>query len=290
MSNDVLTDWESKGVPLQVPGTASTRIWRDGEGVPVVCLHGVPTSAYLYRKVLPELASRGLEGIALDFPGLGFADRPEDFDYSWTGLSGWLEQALDAAGIGSFHLVVHDLGGPVGFDLIRRIPQRILSLTVLNTLVNASRFSKPRMMRPFEYPVIGNLWTAQMNSPGIVPFFRWKGVMGGPTYAEIRAYGTLLTRGDGGKAFRKIMSSFETTDEFEQGILPGLSGRAFPAQVIWGIHDSELRMDRHGVDAKVALGLETDIYPVEAKHFLQEDVPAKIAERVAKLVVAGHDI
>jgi pimeloyl-ACP methyl ester carboxylesterase len=290
MSNDVLTAWESKGVPLEVPGTASTRIWREGKGPQVVCLHGVPTSAYLYRKVLPELASRGLEGIALDLPGLGFADRPEDFDYSWTGLSGWLEQALDAAGVGPFHLVVHDLGGPVGFDLVRRIPERILSLTVLNTLVNASRFSKPLVMRPFEYPVIGRLWTAQMNSPGIVPFFRWKGVMGGPTYAEIRAYGTLLTRGDGGKAFRKIMSSFETTNEFEQRILPGLRERAFPAQVVWGVHDSELRIDRHGADARAALGLETDIHPVEAKHFLQEDAFVEIADRVAGLVAAGHDI
>ncbi len=290
MSNEVLAAWESKGAPLEVPGTASTRIWREGEGPQVVCLHGVPTAAYLYRKVLPELASRGLEGIALDFPGLGFADRPPDFDYSWTGLSGWLEQALDAAGVESFHLVVHDLGGPVGFDLVRRIPERILSLTVLNTLVKASQFSKPLVMRPFEYPVLGQLWTAQMNTPGIVPFFRWKGVMGGPTYAEIRAYGTLLTRGDGGKAFRKIMAGFENTDEFERRILPGLRERAFPAQIIWGVHDSELRIDRHGADAKAALGLDTDIHPVETKHFLQEDVPAEIAERVARLVAAGHDI
>ena len=290
MSNEILAAWESKGGALEVPGTASTRIWREGEGPQVVCLHGVPSSAYLYRKVLPELASRGLEGIALDFPGLGFADRPEDFDYSWTGLSGWLEQALNAADVESFHLVVHDVGGPVGFDLVRRIPERILSLTVLNTPVNASRFSKPLVMRPFEYPVIGQLWTAQMNTPGIVPFFRWKGVMGGPTYAEIRAYGTLLARGDGGKAFRKIMSSFENTDEFEQRILPGLRERAFPAQVIWGVHDSELGIDHHGADAKTALGLETDIHPVEAKHFLQEDVPVVIAERVARLVEAGHDI
>ena len=52
---------------------------RDGEAV--VCVHGVPASAYLYRKVVPALATRGLRGIAVDLPGLGLAERPADADY-----------------------------------------------------------------------------------------------------------------------------------------------------------------------------------------------------------------
>src|SRR5918998_3052670 len=82
-----------------------------GDGEPVVCLHGVPASCFLYRKVLPELAARGLRGIAFDLPGLGLADRPQDFDYTWTGLSRWVTGALDALGLERFHLVVHDIGG-----------------------------------------------------------------------------------------------------------------------------------------------------------------------------------
>ena len=80
--NGLLQDWSAKGSHLEIPGTAATRIWRAGSGPTVVCLHGMPTSAYLYRKVLPELASRGLEGVAMDFPGLGFAERPAAFDYT----------------------------------------------------------------------------------------------------------------------------------------------------------------------------------------------------------------
>jgi pimeloyl-ACP methyl ester carboxylesterase len=255
-----------------------------------VCLHGVPTSAYLYRKILPELASRGLEGVALDFPGLGFADRPKDFDYSWTGLSAWLEQALAAANIDSFHLVVHDLGGPIGFDLVRRVPQRILSLTVLNTIVNVSRFSKPRMMRPFTVPGLGRLWVLQMNSPIIFPFFRWKGVLPGPSYAEIRAYGELLVLGDGGRAFQKIMGSFETTREFEERILAPLRDRQFPAQIIWGRHDTELTIESKGSDVKLALDLQTEIHQVEGKHFLQENCAVEIADRIALLVETGKDV
>lgn len=46
----------------------------------MVCLHGVPSSAFLYRKVLPELAAGGLRGVAFDFPGLGLAERPKEFE------------------------------------------------------------------------------------------------------------------------------------------------------------------------------------------------------------------
>jgi pimeloyl-ACP methyl ester carboxylesterase len=256
----------------------------------VVCVHGVPTSAYLYRKILPELASRGLEGVAMDFPGLGFADRPADFDYTWTGLSAWLEKALAEAKIDSFHLVVHDLGGPVGFDLVRRVPQRVLSLTVLNTLVNVSRFSKPLTMRPFTMPGLGRLWVLQMNSPIIFPFFRWKGVLSGPSYAEIRAYGELLAMGDGGRAFQKIMGGFETTREFEERILPPLGDRKFPAQIVWGKHDSELTVESMGSDVKLALNLQTEIHQVEGKHFLQENCAVEIADRIALLVKTGKDV
>ena len=287
--SDPLEQWAAAGDPLDVPGTAATRIWRQGTGPTVVCLHGVPTSAYLYRKVLRALAARGLEGVALDFPGLGFAERPVDFDYSWTGLSAWLEQALDAAGIESFHLVVHDLGGPVGFDLIRRVPDRVRSLTVLNTLVATSRFTKPLAMRPFSIPGLRRIWVRQMDSPGIYPFFRWKGVLDGPTYEEIRAYGRLLRRGDGGDAFLEIMDGFETTAEFEARIRGPLQDRDFPAQVIWGRRDAELTVDEHGADIVDALGLATSIQTVEGKHFLQEDVPEEIAERVALLVESGID-
>lgn len=273
---------------MDVPGTAGTRMWRLGDGggePPVVCLHGVPASAFLYRKVLPALADRGLEGVALDFPGLGFADRPHPgaFDYSWTGLAAWLERALIAAGIGEYHLVVHDIGGPIGFDLIRRAPGRVRSLTLLNTIVLTERFEQPWLMRPSRMPLLSPVWIRLMDSPMIWPLFRWKGSFGGSGYRELRAYGTLLRRDDGGRAFRRIMSSFENNAEFERRTLPALRGRSFPARVVWGAFDSELRIDKEGEEARAVLGLET-IHRVRGKHFPQEDAPDEIAGHVREVV------
>lgn len=195
-----------------------------------------------------------------------------------------MEKALDAAGLGEFHLVVHDVGGPVGFDLIRRIPDRISSLTVLNTITRVASFRKPMVMRPFERPVLGRMMVMRMNSPFVVPFFRWKGVNQGPGYSEIRVYGELLGRGDGGQAFLQIMRNFETTTEFEERTHGPLRNRSFPAQVVWSRDDPELQAETYGEDARAALGLERDIHLVEGKHFLQENSPIEIAERIALLV------
>jgi len=52
------------------------------------------------------------------------------------------------------------------------------------------------------------------------------------------------------------MANFETTIEFEERILKPLSERKFPAQVIWGKHDSELSVDTFGLDVKMHLILK----------------------------------
>ena len=135
MYSTTVQDWAARSRSVSVAGVA-TRVWDVGQGDPVLCIHGVPASAYLYRKVLPELAARGLRGITFDLPGLGLADRPVEFDYSWTSLSAYIEKLCEQLNLTRFHLVVHDIGGPIGFDLLRRIPARVASLTVLNTRVS----------------------------------------------------------------------------------------------------------------------------------------------------------
>ena len=281
----LIREWKERGKPLFVT-RANSHIWRQGQGESVVCMHGVPTSGFLYRKVLPELASKGLEGITFDIPGLGFADRHSDFDYSWSGLSKWYVDAINAAGIKNFHLVVHDIGGPIGFDVIRRIPDRICSLTVLNTMLHVASFHRPMVMEPFAYRGIGWLWLQSMRTPILIALMRAIGVCDTPTNEELRAYGKLLLREDGGSAFLKIMRGFECTNEYETKIINTLEKKKFPAQVIWGTQDPALKMQDYAPEICRVLGLSS-WYKVKGKHFLQEDSPREIAEKVAELAVCS---
>jgi pimeloyl-ACP methyl ester carboxylesterase len=277
----LIEKWKKQGRALEVEG-ANTVLWRIGQGETVVCIHGVPTSGFLYRKLLPDLAARGFEGVTLDLPGLGLADRPVDFDYSWSGLAAWYLKAIDAAGIGDLHLVVHDIGGPIGFDIIRRIPDRIKSLTVLNTLVDASHFRRPWVMEPYSWPIIGRLWLQSVRTPMFYMLIRmiaWRNV----SRAEAGAYALLLLGSDSGRAFLKIMRSFELTLAFEQRTKDALKARKFPAQIIWGKDDPALRMKKYAPHLLKALALEK-YEAVDGMHFVQEDSSDAIASAIERLV------
>jgi haloalkane dehalogenase len=254
---------------------------RSNSGEPVVLLHGVPTSSFLWRKVLPELEARGLGGVAFDLPGLGLADRPRDYDYSWTGLGRFAHAAVDELGLDSFHLVVHDIGGPVGFELIAAVgPERIRSLTVLDTMIEVDGFKRPWMMEPFARRGIGELWLAGATPPAWALLMRMAG--GTPNREEWTAHLDLLKREDGGRAFLRIMRGFERTRAKRDLYVGALRGLDRPAQIVWSGRDTALPLRPHAGDVMRALGPGTPLHVLpRAKHFLMEDHAAEIAESIA---------
>jgi pimeloyl-ACP methyl ester carboxylesterase len=253
------------------------------QGEPVVCVHGVPTSSYLWRKVLAALDGHGLHGVAFDLPGLGLAARPERFDYSWTGLGRWSLAALDALALDRVHLVVHDIGGPVGFELAAAAPERIRSLTVLNTMVRVDRFRRPWVMEPFARRGIGELWLRGMTHAGFRLLMRRTGIAHQAAVSddELDAHLDLLRRDDGGRAFLRIMRGFERTPAKAERYAAALRG-PYPVQVVWGAQDPFLRVGEHGEDARRAAGLPS-IHTVPARHFLQEDQAPAIAGRIREI-------
>lgn len=255
-----------------------------GYGEPVLCVHGVPSSSFLYRKVIEELAARGLRGIAFDLPGLGLADRPESFDYSWTGLGRFALAAVDALGLERFHLVVHDIGGPVGFELAAAAPERVQSLTVLNTIVAVDGFRRPWSMEPFARRGIGRLQLAVMVKPAFRALMGLQAIGDRTAVSndELDAYVDLLKRGDGGRAFLKIMRGFERTREKQELYERVLGADRYPVQVVWGADDPTLRLEKQGEAARRAAGLEA-IHELPAKHFPQEDQAPAIADQVAEI-------
>jgi haloalkane dehalogenase len=280
----VIAAHRAAGQTLEAAGVQSF-VRDEGEGEVVVCMHGVPSSSFLYRKVLPELAGRGLRGIAFDLPGLGLAARPTDFDYSWTGLGAFAIAAVGALELERFHLVVHDVGGPVGFELAAAMPERIQSLTVLNTLVDVEGFKKPASMRPFEHQRIGAMWLKGISRPAFRQLMRMQGIddVKSIPKAELNAYVGLLKREDGGKAFLQIMQNFETTAEKQALYRSTLADVPYPVQVVWGERDTALKLDTFGAAARDAAGLDT-IHRLPGKHFLQEDNAEAVAELIADLV------
>ena len=260
----------------------------EGSGEAVLCVHGVPTSSFLYRNVVRTLSWKGLRGVAIDLPGLGLADRPVDFDYSFRNFARFLARAAEELGLDKYHLVVHDIGGPIGFALAATHPDRILSLTILNTWIDVVNFRKPMPMRPFEKPVLGKLQLAALQHSTWYMLFKSMGTVNHDriTKEEIYAYVDLLKREDGGKAFLKIMRNFDQSPEFRDLCLKAVQRTPYPVQAIWGSDDPGLTFRRYGFEIMEAAELE-HLYTLKAGHLLQEERWEDISKRIVELALVS---
>jgi haloalkane dehalogenase len=258
----------------------------EGDGDPVVLMHGVPVSSFLYRKVLPLLAERGLKGVAFDLPGMGFSERPHDFDYSWTGLGRWTGAAIDALGIERCHFVLHDVGGPIGLEWALRNRDRVKTLTVLDTVLAVDGFHRFWAIALAAPPLIGRAWVVGTRPPFARWLFYWTGIAerSATPAAEVDAHFTLLRGDDGGRAYQRIVRGFELTAEKERFYLDGLRETSWPSRILWGDRDPALGEDERR-PIEEALGVEATVIP--AKHFLQEDQAPAVAGTIADLAASA---
>jgi pimeloyl-ACP methyl ester carboxylesterase len=99
-------------------------------------LHGFPSSSHMFRDLIPRLA-RHFRVVAPDLPGFGHSDAPEPgrFAYTFDALADKVEGLLARLGIARHHLYLHDYGGPVGWRLSTRHPERVLGQVVQNANV-----------------------------------------------------------------------------------------------------------------------------------------------------------
>ena len=142
-----------------------------GSGSPVLMLHGIPTSSFIWRRQIDAL-SRTHRVLAPDLLGWGLSDKPADFDYRISSYADVIDRFLDALGVSEVTLVVHDLGAAVGLQFAVRHPERVSRLVVLDTFAYMP-FSKRlpwRLLYGFLYrlPLAGRplehlLWNVGVN-------------------------------------------------------------------------------------------------------------------------------
>ncbi len=103
----------------------------DGDGPPVLLLHGCPFSSFVWRKVLPRL-STSHRCLAPDLLGLGDTETPAGADWSLPAQEAMIVGFLDALGIERASVVGHDHGGAIAQLLAAHHPERIDRLVLCN--------------------------------------------------------------------------------------------------------------------------------------------------------------
>jgi haloalkane dehalogenase len=137
-----LEDWSYRphytGLPGGPLGEVRMAHYEDGRpGAPVVlCLHGEPTWAYLYRKMMPRLAAGGAHVIAPDLVGFGRSDKPTSPEQvSYESMLNWLVDWFDQGGWNNVTLFCQDWGGLLGLRLVAARPERFARVVAANTFL-----------------------------------------------------------------------------------------------------------------------------------------------------------
>src|SRR3990167_3929533 len=89
-----------------------------GKGDPILFLHGIPTSCYLWRNIIPHLTSLG-RCIAPDLIGCGKSSKP-DIQYSILDHIKYIDQFIEKLNLKKTVLIMHGLGSVIGFDYAMR--------------------------------------------------------------------------------------------------------------------------------------------------------------------------
>jgi haloalkane dehalogenase len=115
----------------------------EGDGDPVLCFHGEPSWAYLYRKMLPPLVGAGHRVVCPDLAGFGRSDKPTERGwYTYDRHVEHVSALLAGLDLRDATVVVQDWGGPIGLRWAVENPDRVARLVILNTGLFTGRVSK----------------------------------------------------------------------------------------------------------------------------------------------------
>ena len=103
-----------------------------GQGHPIVFVHGTPTWSFLYRHLIKEL-SKSYRCIAPDHIGFGLSDKPADWAYRPEDHARNLRTLIEHLGLHDITLVVHDFGGPIGLSYAVEQQENVSRIVLFNT-------------------------------------------------------------------------------------------------------------------------------------------------------------
>jgi len=251
----------------------------EGEGAPVIFVHGEPTWSFLWRKVIPPVRDAGFRCVAPDLPGFGRSDKPSDLEwYSYDRHVAAVAALLEDLDLRGATVVVHDWGGPIGLRLAVEHPDRIERMVILDTGLFTGRQKMTEawirfhdfVERTEDVPVGMLVRGACHTDPGDEVIAAYDAPFPGAEYkAGARAFPLILpTRPDapGAEAGQRVQAALGEDER--------------PKLVLWADSDPILTLET-GRRFAAALGTEVHHVIPDASHFLQEDEGARIGGLIA---------
>jgi pimeloyl-ACP methyl ester carboxylesterase len=261
----------------------------DADRPPVVLLHGWPQHWFMWRDVIPGLASDGRRLIAPDLRGLGWSDAPKQ-GYMKQELADDVLALLTEMGVERFDLIGHDWGAYAGFLICLTAPERVAHYVGC---------SIPHLWPPQERPRLRrllNLWyQVALGSPGLGAWLMRQGRFttqvltvarshGRYTDEELAAFVDVLREPDHAHATSQYYRTF-LRHELRPLISGAMKERTLttPTHLLWGRRDRILQ-GSHATGQHERYAPNMTIEWVDATgHFLPEECPELVVQRAREL-------
>jgi 2-hydroxymuconate-semialdehyde hydrolase len=254
-----------------------------GAGVPVVFLHGFPTSGHLWGDVVAQMPA-GHRIVVADLLGYGRSDPPGARAVTLRAHAERTVGLLDALGITSACIVGHDVGGGVAQSLALDWPERVSQLALVNSVAfNGWPTRNVRIARAL-MPLVRRLpinW--------LLPIVRADLERGyhDATRAthSIDKYQRPFNSDEGRNVFLQHLAGLDAKET--QVLGTRLREVRVPTAVIWGAHDPFLALPLGRRLADAIQGATFDVIE-DSRHFTPEDSPREIAQIIGNLLQNGR--
>lgn len=249
----------------------------EGKGPILLLLHGNPTWSFLYRHIILGLKDR-FRCIAPDYPGFGLSTAQSEYGFMAAEHADVMAGFIEALDLRDISIMMQDWGGPIGFSVALRHPDRVQGLIIGNTWAwPLERFGQKMFSRIMGGPVGRTLaWCCN----GIVRFFMSKGVRNGLDKRTLNMYLLPFIDRNDRSPTHVFPYQLRAAHSFLAGIyqgLPALSNK--PALILWGQKDFAFKAPERLRFEDIFANHKTILLP-DAGHFIQEDAPDEIVRAV----------
>jgi len=253
----------------------------EGRGAPLLFLHGNPTWSFLYRGIVIRLRD-SFRCVAVDYPGFGLSDHPDRYGYTPAEHAEVVGELVDALELEDLTVMGQDWGGPIGMRVAADRAERVRSLVMGNTwywpadalhmkafsAIMSTSFVQDRILRK-------NLFVERMMPLGVEHELstevmdHYRGPLpDAASRAGVAEFPRQITRSEGWLSTLAV------------DVLDALAHR--PLLLTWGVGDFAFTtafIDRFREDF-----LDVRVRRLDAKHYIQEDAPAEIADAIRGFV------
>ena len=265
------------------------------DGEVIVLLHGIPTSSYLYRNIVTPLTQKGFRVVAPDYIGFGGSDKPDNGDvYKFENQADRTIRLLNSLKIPKAHFVVHDMGGLIAWEMMKKNSDIFQSLLILNTTAYADGFNPPSEMKMMG-GVMGSVMSSMMENSLTGPFLMEKFL------SDYMVHSERLSKDDidqfwwpahEGTTYpmRYIAKDFDNITSKFPAYQRQLKKFDKPTFVLWGEKDRVLNFEKISAQLQKDLRIpQNQISSVkDAGHFIQEDASQIIVEKIFEITQIAH--